>query len=230
MTLLLFLSTQDLLLSLYLSRQNAMESNVPWTPKASSKLATSLRNLRKSLTMFRGYSALLSFIITIGHHEYLPRCHAACCKASKSLHECRREELTSIVSTCSTTSKKVPRDLRIIPATESLRWTWRPTELKHWLSTMRNGGFLYMLLLYSSIHTNSEKQEAMDCEWFWFLRSHQFLNIFWICLDILKSARTCKGWYLWHHHINRSSVDAQRIPRINSCGEPTTLKLQNPSD
>ena len=40
--------------------------------------------------------------------------------------------------------------------------------------------------------------------------------IFWNGLSILKTARDD----LRHHFINKSSEDAQRIPRIDSCGEP----------
>ena len=67
MTLLLFLSMQDSILSLYLSRQNTSYlSNGPWTTKAPSKLAT---GLRMSLTIFRDVSWVFSII---GHHISSP--------------------------------------------------------------------------------------------------------------------------------------------------------------
>ena len=204
------------------------QKNIRELQKHLQNWATSLRNLRKSLTQFDHVSWVFCIILIYYHYwppwvsspllrSLLQSFQVAAWMSTRRTDFDRFDVLNHLQESASGPQNN-PRG----PATESLRWTGRPTELKHWLSTMRNGGFLYMLLLYSSIHTNSEKHEAMDCEWFWFLRSHQFLNIFWICLDILKSARTCKGWYLWHHHINRSSVDAQRIPRINSCGEPMT--------
>ena len=46
--------------------------------------------------------------------------------------------------------------------------------------------------------------------------------IFWNGLSILKTARDD----LRHHFINKSSEDAQTIPRIDSCGEPRAQKIQ----